>query len=94
MRLVTYESSGKLRSGIVIGEQVVDASAAKDTMLNIDADSISNRAIIQWTPGSKRNLKIRRRRLACGSKSIGCVSLKIVASVLPSTTPTKLSASA
>ena len=50
MRLITYESNGTWRAGIIIDDMVVDATVAA-TAANIDFDSewISNRQIIQWT---------------------------------------------
>lgn len=70
MQLVTYESNGKLRAGIVIGEQIVDASAAaKAAALNIDVDRVSNRTIIQWASEQQLQLEDSARKLADSNPS-------------------------
>jgi len=48
MRLVTYESNGNWRAGIIVDEDVVDSSiAATAADIDFDSDWISNRQIIQ-----------------------------------------------
>ena len=51
MRLVTYESDGKWRAGVIVNENVVDSNvAAMAADINFDTDRISNRQIIRLKP--------------------------------------------
>jgi 2-keto-4-pentenoate hydratase/2-oxohepta-3-ene-1,7-dioic acid hydratase in catechol pathway len=51
MRLVTYHADGGLRSGILIGEAVVDTeAAARQARTGEDVDWTSNRAVIGASP--------------------------------------------
>lgn len=58
MRLVTYESDGGWRSGIAIGDKVVNALAAAETA-NIlrNVSPLSNRSIIQLAPELQSQLE-------------------------------------
>ena len=48
MRLVTYESDGHWRAGIIVDEDVVDSSiAAMAADIDFDSEWISNRELIQ-----------------------------------------------
>lgn len=52
MRLVTYESNGNWRAGILVDDKIVDSTvAATAANIDFDAEWISNRQIIQFNPG-------------------------------------------
>src|SRR5687768_10067076 len=54
MRLVTYESNGKWRAGVIVDGNIVDSTAAATAAhINFDTDLISNRQIIQLDPGQR-----------------------------------------
>jgi 2-keto-4-pentenoate hydratase/2-oxohepta-3-ene-1,7-dioic acid hydratase in catechol pathway len=54
MRLVTYESTGKWRAGILVDDNVVDSTvAATAADINFDTDWISNRQIIRLNPNQQ-----------------------------------------
>jgi 2-keto-4-pentenoate hydratase/2-oxohepta-3-ene-1,7-dioic acid hydratase in catechol pathway len=60
MRLVTYDSMGNWRSGIVIKEWVVDslfAAKAANLTGDVEADWLSNRYLIQLTPSKLSKLE-------------------------------------
>jgi acylpyruvate hydrolase len=58
MRLVSYESNGKWRSGIVVDDKVVDSlAAAKFANIDVDVDTISNRHIIQMAANQLSQLE-------------------------------------
>jgi len=66
MRLVTYESNGKWRSGIVVRDRIVDSFAAvKQANLtgDLDAGQVSNRTIIQLLPDQQSDLERAARAL-------------------------------
>jgi 2-keto-4-pentenoate hydratase/2-oxohepta-3-ene-1,7-dioic acid hydratase in catechol pathway len=64
MRLVTYESDGSWRAGIVVEERVVDAlAAAKHAGLDV-VDRLSNRTILQLSPHQRAGLERAARSLA------------------------------
>jgi acylpyruvate hydrolase len=57
MRLVTYQAEGGWRSGIQIGEAVVDTeAAAQQARTGADVDWTSNRAVIQTSPEQRAAL--------------------------------------
>ena len=58
MRLVTYESNGKWRAGVIVADNVVDSTVAA-TAANIDFDSewISYRQIIGLNPNQQAQLE-------------------------------------
>jgi 2-keto-4-pentenoate hydratase/2-oxohepta-3-ene-1,7-dioic acid hydratase in catechol pathway len=67
MRLVTYESSANWHSGIIVGDWVVDSSAAAkraDLNRGTEAAQISNRDIIQLPPEQQSDLERAARALA------------------------------
>lgn len=65
MRLVTYDSNGEWRAGILINEKVVDASVtAKAVDINFKGNELSNRAIIQLSQAEQSQLEIAARKLA------------------------------
>ena len=65
MRLVTYDSQRKWRSGITVENKIVDAAiAAKAANIHVDADEISNRMIIQLSPDEQEQLAQAARELA------------------------------
>jgi len=65
MRLVTYDSQRKWRSGIVIENKIIDATmASKAANIPIDGNEISNRAIIQLAPDEQEQLAQAARELA------------------------------
>ena len=48
MRLVTYESNGNWRAGVIVDDDIVDSSiAALAADIDFDSEWISNRQIIQ-----------------------------------------------
>ena len=54
MRLVTYESNGNWRAGVIVDDNIVDSTtAATAADINFDTDLISNRQIIQLNPGQR-----------------------------------------
>ncbi len=54
MRLVTYESKGKWRAGVIVDDNVVDSTvAATAADINFGANWISNRQIIQLNPNQQ-----------------------------------------
>ena len=58
MRLVTYESNGNWRAGIIVDEDVVDSSiAATAADIDFDSDWISNRQIIQLNAKQQSQLE-------------------------------------
>lgn len=66
MRLVTYKSNGKWRSGILVGDRVIDSFAAvKQAGLDseVPAGGISNRTIIQLSPDEQSDLERAARAL-------------------------------
>jgi len=68
MRLVTYESNGNWRAGVVVENRIVDASAAaKAANINFDGNEISNRAIIQLSQAGQSQLEEAARDLAKSS---------------------------
>jgi 2-keto-4-pentenoate hydratase/2-oxohepta-3-ene-1,7-dioic acid hydratase in catechol pathway len=70
MRLVTYESKGKWRAGVVVDDNVVDATvAAIAVQINADGNEISNRVIIQLTSDEQSNLERAARELANSNQS-------------------------
>jgi 2-keto-4-pentenoate hydratase/2-oxohepta-3-ene-1,7-dioic acid hydratase (catechol pathway) len=65
MRLVTYDSQRKWRSGIAVENKVVDATiAAKAANILMDDGEISNRAIIRLAPDEQEQLVQAARELA------------------------------
>ena len=65
MRLVTYDSQRKLRSGIAVENKIVDATiAARAANIPMDAKEISNRAIIQLSSDEQEQLAQAGRELA------------------------------
>jgi len=65
MRLVTYNTQGKWRAGILVGDKVVDASlAAKSAGSNFEDGEISNRAIIQLDEAEQSKLEGAAQELA------------------------------
>ncbi len=65
MRLVTYERNGKWRAGILIEDQVVDASvAAEAAHIDMGENEISNRVIIQLAPERQSGLEKAAQALA------------------------------
>jgi len=65
MRLVTYDSQSSWRSGILIDDKVVDATAAaKISNINFNGDEISNRNIIQLSQDEQSQLEAVARELA------------------------------
>lgn len=59
MRLITYESNGHWRAGIIVDEDIVDASiAALAAGIDFDSEWISNRQIVQLN--EKQRLKFER----------------------------------
>lgn len=63
MRLVTYDSNGKWRAGILIDDEVVDASAAA-TALDIGANEVSSRDVLRLAPQKQFDLEKAARALA------------------------------
>ena len=64
MRLVTYDSNGSWRAGILVEERVVDAElAAKSAGINFDG-RVSNRAIIQLSEAEQSQLEKAAQELA------------------------------
>lgn len=58
MKLVTYESDAKWRAGLMVGDNVVDATvAAKAALLDFDTAWISNRQIIRLNPQQHSGLE-------------------------------------
>jgi acylpyruvate hydrolase len=54
MRLVTYDSNGKRRAGIIVDDNVVDSTtAAVAADIDFDTDAISNRQLIQLTASQR-----------------------------------------
>ncbi len=65
MRLVTYDSNGEWRAGILINEKVVDASVtAKAAGINFKGNDLSNRAIIQLSQAEQSQLENSAQELA------------------------------
>ena len=65
MRLVTYESDKKWRAGILVGDNVVDATvAAKAARVDFETASISNRQIIQLDPSQRSEIERAARDIA------------------------------
>jgi len=65
MRLVTYDSQGKWRAGIVIDNLVIDATAAMKTAnIDFNGDEISNRNIIQLSQDKQAQLEDAARERA------------------------------
>lgn len=58
MKLVTYESDTKWRAGLMVGDNVVDATvAATAALVEFDTEWISNRQIIQLDPQQRSQLE-------------------------------------
>ena len=54
MRLVTYNSNGKWRAGVIVDDNVVDSTtAAVAADIDFDIDVLSNRQLIQLSPGER-----------------------------------------
>jgi len=65
MRLVTYDSNGSWRAGILVEEKIVDASAAaKSAAINFEGGVLSNRAIIQLSQVEQSQLERAAQELA------------------------------
>ncbi len=65
MRLVTYDSNGAWRAGILVGDKVVDASSAANTAgVNFDGGEISNRMIVQLSQAERSRLENAAQELA------------------------------
>jgi acylpyruvate hydrolase len=65
MKLVTYESDAKWRAGLMVGDNVVDATvAATAALVDFDAEWISNRQIIQLDPQQRSGLERAARDIA------------------------------
>jgi 2-keto-4-pentenoate hydratase/2-oxohepta-3-ene-1,7-dioic acid hydratase in catechol pathway len=67
MRLVSYQSDGKWRSGIVVAEWIVDSlAAAKHASLTApdETGQITNRQIIQLSPEQQSSLELAAHALA------------------------------
>lgn len=65
MRLVTYDSNGNWRSGILVGGEVIDTSvAAKSAGINFEDGILSNRAIIQLSQDEQSLLENAAQELA------------------------------
>lgn len=60
MRLVTYQSEGKWRSGIVVGEWIVDSTAAamQIGLTAAEPGNLSNRWILQLSPDQQSALEL------------------------------------
>lgn len=72
MRLVTYESSGKWRAGIVIEDKVVDSAVAGETaniFSDVEIGWVSNRVIIQLTREKQSELETTAHELANSNPS-------------------------
>lgn len=58
MKLVTYESDEKWRAGIIVNDNVVDATvAAMAAAVDFETESISNRQIVQLSPHQRSKLE-------------------------------------
>jgi len=65
MRLVTYDSNGNWRAGILVDEKVVDASAtAKSAGIDFEGGILSNRTIIQLSQAEQSQLEKAAQELA------------------------------
>ena len=69
MRLVTYESNGNWRAGILVENKIVDSSSAAKAAGMAKVGGISNRTIIQWTAEKQGQLEGAARTLANSSSS-------------------------
>jgi len=93
MRLVTYDSEGDWRAGIVIEDKVVDAaSAARAVDFNNGGDisGVSNRMVLQAPPENLLQLGQAAYDLASSSSSDGVFHLENLRLGPPITNPDKI----
>jgi 2-keto-4-pentenoate hydratase/2-oxohepta-3-ene-1,7-dioic acid hydratase in catechol pathway len=70
MKLVTYESDAKWRAGLLVGDNVVDATvAATAAQIDFDTEWISNRQIIQLSPQRRSALESAASDIAAAQPS-------------------------
>ena len=91
MRLVTYESNGNWRAGVIVDDNVVDSTvAATAADINFDTDVISNRQIIQLNPGQLSQFERTTLAIADAHPSrLDVFPREMFCSVLPYQTRTK-----
>lgn len=71
MRLVTYESDGKWRAGVIVDGSVVDSTAAAVAAnINFAGDPVSNRQVIQLTPNELSRFENSARETANASDDV------------------------
>jgi acylpyruvate hydrolase len=70
MKLVTYESDAKWRAGIMVDDNVVDATvAATVAAIDFETESISNRQIVQLSPHQRAKLESAAQDVAVAKSS-------------------------
>lgn len=84
MRLVTYESNGLWRSGILVEGRIIDVTtAAVAADIKLDSDTISNRQVIQLTADELSRLEDAARKIADTSDNISALEGTVLAPPIP-----------